>query len=1602
MDTLNTFIIELQQSAEKQNHSAEFCQFLLYYYENADLADLLACPPECLINGAFSHFEFASQARLPNELRLHYFQQESDATFAPDSTVFEIVMQDMPFLVDSLIVNLNQHHVNLRWLNHPVISTQRDSNGEVKQWLRSKNTDRNRESLIQFALDRLPESSAAALAEKLRVMLADLSAAVRDESAMHDRLNEIHAQIIAEGRSEQAETAAFLKWLAHNHYLFMGFCEYDLIQDTNGAAQLQNNPDKNLGIFTCRANHTHSIGFAALNEEDKKKWLDGERLILNKSQRRSNLHRNAYYDLVSIQKLDVLGKVVGQWRFIGLYTAQTYLSSVWDIPVLRRKVHDVVEQCDYIHGSYKDKMLRYVLQTYPRDELFEIRIDQLRHAAEGMVSLHERPRTRLFTRIDDFKRYVSATVYLPREQYDTDLRVRVQSHLAECFASAESDVATQVLSDSPLARVHFVFRTHASTLPEFDNAQLEADINTMVRGWFSDWQKTAVKQGLDSSVFADYEHAFSAGYREHFSPAQALADIGAIEIAEKKIDAEKTGKTIANGTLLTARIGTQAADYPEADKAPYWLKLYFSDDCPSLSQTLPLIENLGLSVYAEMPYELNRRRGSIGLSHLDLALADGITDAYIRLPETQSNVLNLLQAVRSGEAENDRFNALVLAAGITWRNSVLMRAIAKYLKQAALPFSQPYLEQSLARHGGIVANLAALFHARLHPNDADNERAQNLQAAIKQQLAEVPSLDDDRILNAFMTVILATQRTNFWQTDKEGKYKTEISFKISSAEIDFLPKPHPLFEIWVYSPRVEGVHLRGAKVARGGLRWSDRFEDFRTEVLGLVKAQMVKNAVIVPHGSKGGFVCKQLPPPAERDAYAAEGVACYRLFVNALLDITDNLKQGSIEVPEHVLRRDDDDPYLVVAADKGTAKFSDIANAIAQQHGFWLDDAFASGGSAGYDHKGMGITARGAWESVKRHFRHLGKDIQNEDFTVIGIGDMGGDVFGNGMLLSRHILLKAAFNHRHIFLDPNPDAEISFAERKRLFDAAAGWEQYNTALISEGGGVYERSLKSIPLSQPMQEWLGIQADHLSPNELIHELLKAEAELLYNGGIGTYIKAGSESHAQVQDRANDAVRVNGGDIKARVLGEGGNLGATQLGRIEYWQNGGLCCTDAIDNSAGVDCSDHEVNIKILLGAEMQHGRLNLAARNEVLKTMTDEVAHLVLRNNYLQTQILAMNQLNAHVFLPAHAELMRYLSEHAGLDRGLEFLPDDNAVKARDAQQQGLSNPEVAVLLSYSKIYLQSELLKSSVPDDPNFLPVLHHYFPQAIQQNYAEAMSKHYLKREIIANQLANRVVNRMGISFVQRFSTEKDADIADVVCAYWIANELFDGETWFTKLEALDNRVDAATQMRLMAAFARLLNRFARQLLRHKRPFGDIGAFIAQYREPVRSLLQQLPQWLPENENPTVAAEALRLNELVALNPEDTAILARLPFAENSLTILDLAVRQKDDVSRVAAAYFDLSRRLDMNWLYHAIAQLPRQNQWQNQACLAAREDAQQLHLSVTEKWLSAQNNAEEDKSLQVRLDKAIQQVRAMQSYGQVDLAMLSALVRSLLRLFA
>ncbi|MDC7714251.1 NAD-glutamate dehydrogenase [Vogesella sp. LYT5W] len=1582
-------IADIQAVAEQKladTESARLSSFIPLYFEETESEDLKIFSALDLFGAANAHLEFALK-RAPGQLKSRIYNPDFERDgWQSTHSVIEIVNDDMPFLIDSIAMLLTRHNLNLHLLVHPVLSVGRDANGVIDALKRTEDRSLPLESFIHVQVDRISDPAALhALQQDLEQVLTYLRSVVKDEPQMREVLAQLRADldnVKGERADEAAEAVAFLDWMAANHFIFMGYCDYDLVK-RDGQDSLKIVKDSGLGFLKDQGGKEYSESFEALPPALRELAHQPQLIILNKSQSRSVLHRPAYMDFVGIKRFNSKGEVIGERRFLGLYTASAYQAAPKDIPILRQKVASVVNACDYVDNSYKAKTLAFVLESYPRDELFEIPVETLQPIVEGIVSLQERPRVRLFTRADRYHRYVSSLVYVPRDSFNTEIRLKIEKVLMSAFNGAAAEFSVQI-SDSPLARVHYIIRVQGGQLPQFHEHELEKDIARVVRGWEEELHQQLLEahgEEKGNLLFNRYRGAFPVAYREEFAARNAVLDIQLIEdAAEQHGLAMKLYRSFHRGQ-------------------GYNLKLFRAGQPLGLSASLPILENMGVQVRDEHPYLVERNGETVWISDFGLELgahAEAMQDEAV-----QKNFQTLLARVFARDVENDGFNRLALVAGLDWHEITLVRALAKYLRQGGLTFSQAYIENCVAHYPQITRRLMKLFAARLHPSAFDDAAAANLQAELKDLLNDVANLDEDRILNGFLQVILATRRTNFWQKDAQGALKSYVSFKLESNAIPFLPQPRPMFEIWVYSPRIEGVHLRGSKVARGGLRWSDRMEDFRTEVLGLVKAQMVKNSVIVPMGSKGGFVGKQLPAPSDREAFMAEGIACYKTFISALLDITDNLVTGQIIPPADVRRLDPDDPYLVVAADKGTATFSDIANSISEAYNFWLGDAFASGGSAGYDHKGMGITARGAWESVKRHFRHLGINTQEQDFSVIGIGDMAGDVFGNGMLLSEHICLKAAFNHLHIFLDPTPNAAASFAERARLFNLPrSSWSDYNRELISQGGGIFERSAKSIPLSPEVKAWLETDKDSMAPNELIHEILKAKADLLYNGGIGTYVKASTQSHADARDRACDPVRVDGRDLQVRVVAEGGNLTCTQLGRVEFALSGGRICTDAIDNSAGVDCSDHEVNIKILMGAVMQAGDMTLKQRNDLLAEMTEEVGHLVLRNNYLQTQVLAINRSHAASMLSAHSRMINHMEKTGELNREIEYLPSETQINERRLARQGLTPPEVAVLLAYGKISLDQAILATDVPDDADFLPVLVNYFPKPLQQRFGEQMQKHHLKREIIANQLANQIINRMGVTFVFRLQEESAFSAADITRAFWIASRVFDAESLWTQIEALDNKVSADLQVDMMVVVRTLVERVVRWVLRNRRPSGSVNAVIAQYGAKVQALLQQLPQLISAEVYPQVARLEARFAQ-PNVPAELASVLARLEFAVPLMDIIEIGEGSELALDAIAANYLQLGRDLQLDWLRAAITQLPRDNRWQSLARSALRDDLYRQHRELTRQALHEASEATFVNAWLAQRGADVEACQQMfvelQSFDVLDLAMLSAGMREL-----
>ncbi|MFN3987750.1 MAG: NAD-glutamate dehydrogenase [Rhodocyclaceae bacterium] len=1501
--------------------------FARKYLGQVDPDELVGRSEADLYGAVLSHWHFVRKHPGGTRVRVYNPRLEEHG-WESTHTVIEVVSDDMPFLVDSVAMEINRQGLTLHLIVHPVLCVVRDAKGQMTGVASAEGGGDGRfESVMHLEVDRRTErEDLDALQAGLERVLADVRAAVSDWSAMRDRLGEIIADIetrpLPVAQDESSEVLAFLKWLADDNCVLLGCRDYDLVA-AEGEQDLRIRSGTGLGLLRETGDETRSRSFAALPPELKAQANLPVLLTVTKSNTRSTVHRQGYLDHISVKTFDEQGRVSGERRIIGLLTSTAYSVNPRVIPVLRRKVATVLERAGFLPKSHAAKALLTILERYPRDELFQIEVDELFRHAMAILRLGERQRTRLFVRCDPFARFVSCLIYVPRENYNTEQRQRMQAVLMEAFEGSASEFDVH-FSESALARIHIIVRTQGR-IPEFDVRELEARLVRASRRWEDDLHQALVEhcgeeRGL--RLLRRYGQGFPAGYREHYPARVAVFDIEQME-------------QLADENDLAMSLYVPL----EAPPGRLNFKLYRAAPVP-LSHSLPMLERMGVKVVDERPAEIVRQDGGrvwihdFGLVH---AGAEDLDVDRLR-PLFQEAFLRAWR----GETENDDFNRLTLLAGLGWREISVLRAYAKHMKQAAFTFSQAYMEQTLGNYPQLARALVELFLQRFDPaRDKHREKqCEKLVADIEQALNGVANLDEDRILRQFLAMIQATLRTNYFQKGRDGRHKPYLSFKFNPAAIPNLPQPLPMFEIFVYSPRVEGVHLRGGKVARGGLRWSDRMEDFRTEILGLVKAQIVKNAVIVPVGSKGGFVVKNPPAGGDREALLAEGVACYKTFLSGLLDLTDNLVQGQLVPPADVVRHDEDDPYLVVAADKGTATFSDYANQVAAEYGFWLGDAFASGGSVGYDHKKMGITARGAWESVKRHFREMGVDTQTQPFTVVGVGDMSGDVFGNGMLLSTQIRLIAAFDHRHIFIDPDPDTQVSYQERARMFALPrSSWDDYDKKLISDGGGIWPRSAKSIRLPARAREVLGIDAEVLTPTELIKAILKAPVDLLYNGGIGTYVKASSETDAAVGDRANDPVRVNGADLRCKVIGEGGNLGVTQLGRIEFALKGGRVNTDAIDNSGGVDCSDHEVNIKILLNSVVAEGELTEKQRNKLLADMTDEVAQLVLRDNYAQTQILSVIRSRAALLVDEQAEFIRKLSYAGKLNRKIEFLPNDEEIAERKAAQVGLVLPELAVLLAYSKIELYDEVLASDVPEDPYISTALARYFPEPLRERFATQIAQHPLKREIIATHVVNSMINRVGPTFVSRMHSEFGASAPDIVRAYMATREVFGLVPIWREIEALDNQVDDAVQKAMILDSARLVLRGTIWFLRHRNWIADLKATLAHFSPGVGRLADGLRGYVAEAYRAELDATVTRYVEQGV--PESLALrVASLDELYSALDLVEVAVETGRAEADVAAVYFTLGGNLDLHWLGRQIGTLPADSRWQSLARSALRGD--------------------------------------------------------------
>ncbi|WP_435587185.1 NAD-glutamate dehydrogenase [Micromonospora aurantiaca (nom. illeg.)] len=1504
--------------------------------------ELIGFTAEEMLEAARAHRDLAQQ-RVPGELKLRIHEPDAEQ----HHTVVEIVTDDMPFLVDSVTALLNSRHLDVHLLVHPLVVVRREPLGRLTEVSADVEPDDAIagdlvESWMRIEIDPVRDpAERETLRRELQRVLTDVREAVEDWPKMRQRALALADELAAARTSDNrppvpekdiTDSVELLRWLAHDHFTFLGYREYRLV-DTDGVRggqALEAVLGTGLGILRSDSPEARSLN--SMTPEAHEKVLEKRLLIITKANSRATVHRSAYLDYIGFKIFNEAGEVVGERRFLGLFSTAAYRTSVQELPVVRRKVAEVLDRSGLSLRSHSGKDLLQILETYPRDELFQIKTDDLYHAVIGVLRMAGRRQLRVFLRRDAYGRFISCLIYLPRDRFTTQNRLRMQDILLRELNGVGVDYTTRV-TESMLARVHFIVRTDPNNPPgDIDADLLAEELADATRLWDDDYRLVLERKLGDEQakhLFARYADAFPEGYKDGHTPYEAMKDLAKLELLEEPGQLEMH---LFRKQAPPRPYAARAADADETMDVRF--KVYRYGEPMMLSAVLPVLHSLGVKVVDEHPYEVERVDGRIWLYDFGLELPERHQD----LAEVRPHVENAFAAAWRGEAEVDGFNELVLRAGLTWRQVVVLRAYAKYLRQAGTVFSQEYMEQTFIAYPQIAELLVKLFETRFAPGattlDERRQRSGELVDAIGAALDEVASLDQDRILRSYLTLIQATLRTSFYQKPVGGRPKAYVAFKLDPQAIPDLPAPRPKFEIFVYSPRFEGVHLRYGPVARGGLRWSDRREDFRTEVLGLVKAQMVKNAVIVPVGAKGGFVLKQ--KPGDRD----EAVICYKEFISALLDVTDNIVSGEIVPPDDVVRHDGDDPYMVVAADKGTATFSDIANEISEAHNFWLGDAFASGGSAGYDHKKMGITARGAWESVKRHFRELGHDTQTQDFTVVGVGDMSGDVFGNGMLLSKHIRLVAAFDHRHIFLDPDPDSARSFQERKRLFDMPrSSWEDYDRELISAGGGVHSRTAKSVPISPQVRAVLGLDEDvtQLSPQELMKAILTAPVDLFWNGGIGTYVKASSQTNAEVGDKSNDAIRVDGKGLRCRVVGEGGNLGFTQQGRIEYASTGGRIYTDFIDNAAGVDCSDHEVNIKILLNTAVADGELDRPERDELLAQMTDEVAELVLRDNYDQARALNNAQAQAASLLPVHRRMINELERSGALNRALEALPSDEELAVRT--ESGLTAPEFAVLLAYVKIVLEREIVGEGLADEEWTTEVLVNYFPTPLRQRFAERMGRHRLRRDIVTTVLVNEAINRGGISFVFRVVEETAASAADVLRAYVVVREVFGLRDLWDAVEALDNKVSPELQTAVYLDTRRLLDRAVRWLVTNRRSPIDVPAEIARLRDGVARLLPDLENRFWGTEREAIAAHIESLVERGL--PRDLAEQAtRLMYSFGLLDIVETAQATGRDVSEVASVYFVLSDRFRVDALLSKISLLPREDRWQTLARMALRYD--------------------------------------------------------------
>ncbi len=1524
-----------------------------------------------------------------------YNPSHAEHLWQSSHTVIDIVCDDSPFLVSSITNALAQLEYKIHRNTHPIIAIKRYPEGNIKQIYefagRCQNTPL--EAVMRFEIDRESnENKIRVITTTLRNVIRDVHRVVKDWQAMRGQLIKViedtDNQQLPINKEDKEECLAFLRWLVDSHFTFIGYQSYDLVADKiNDLYQLSVIKESGLGSLKERYGNAGSLEAIKLNPCQLKLAREPKLLVMTKSSKRSTVQRLVNLDYLGVKRFDAKGQVIGEDRFYGLYSSAAYTAKIDQIPLLRRKVEVLINRIQILPNSHKCRSLQNVLNYFPRDEMLQASVDELLPMIQGILETQELHQLRLFIRIDTYGHFVTALVYIPRERFNTQLRIHMQQILLQEFNGQSTDFRV-LFSEQPLVRVHFTVHGKQMNNRIFRLEDIEQQMRDAMLSWEDHLLQILQSKHMEARgnvLFKKYKQSFPVAYKDHFSPQVAAVDI---------LRLEQISTTAILSTYLY-----RAKDQPEMT---FSFKIFGKGQPRTLSEVLPILEHMGVKVIHAHPYVIHQT-GSLGQWIIDFVITID-TNVSLEGYAIKERFQEAFNQVYQGQVDDDSYNQLVLLAGLNWREVTLIRAIGKYLSQIQVPFSQAYMQETLAGNAQLTRSLMHLFDARFNPDEtADEQRQSLLLDSIHQTLDQVKNLDEDRIIKHFLTIIQSMLRCNYYQTDINGSTPDYLAFKLDPCQIPGMPLPVPKYEIFVYATWVEGVHLRGGKIARGGLRWSDRKEDYRTEVLGLVKAQMVKNSVIVPVGAKGGFICKQLAQNSNQEIRIKAAVRSYSTFIQALLDLTDNLVNQQVKAPANLVCYDDSDPYLVVAADKGTASFSNIANKIALHHGFWLGDAFASGGANGYDHKKMGITAQGAWKSVEYLFMELDRDIQKEDFTVLAIGDMSGDVFGNGMLLSPHIHLQAAFNHQHIFIDPLPNASLSLAERQRLFELPhSSWADYNTGLISKGGGIFSRGAKSIRLSMEMVHMLQTDANRLTPNELIQKLLQMPVDLLWNGGIGTYVKASSESHANIGDPANDSVRINGNQLGCKIVGEGGNLGLSQAGRIEFAEHGGLINTDAIDNSGGVDCSDHEVNIKILLNQLVTNGDMTLKQRNELLASMTNEVAQLVLANNHYQSQVLSIANSHADKDLDNHIRLIHCLEQEGSLNRTLEYLPDDATLAERSRQHRGLTRPEIAILLAYSKMRLFDQLNTASISNDPYFHQMLLEYFPSQLRRNYAIALNKHPLRQEIIATHLTNTVINGMGSTFCHSISDESGADTTDVVRAFFAAREIMNIESLWHELDQFAMALDHRQLLTLQQNIQNLVKDTTLWLLQHQRSI-TIKTMVTTCKPAVSALLKQLDQHLDANTLIQFDKCSQPLTA-VGIEPNTSNQLACLNYCYHGLHIALTAQQSQMALEPIINTWFGLYHLLELNWLTRAIHNLSAHDAWQRKARFGLKQELEtslrQLTILAlkdhdgvfnTEDWkLCHQNMFSRCSDLFAKLKRS----------QQIDLAMLSVAVREVAKL--